>query len=124
MSGEFLEALGSSGPVLAVELRPPRRGLSDQATLDSWIETYHGVRRLVMSGYFLFLTDNAVGALEEENLSHLGANLAEEVDPRFLVPFLTSKHTLDYCLLYAQRAWAQGFRSLAVLVRRRLSNDS
>jgi 5,10-methylenetetrahydrofolate reductase len=73
------------------------------------------VRRLARAGHFLFLTDNAVGALEEENLAHLGANLAGEVDPGTVVPFLTTKHNLDYCLMYAQRAWAQGFRALAVL---------
>jgi 5,10-methylenetetrahydrofolate reductase len=36
--------------------------------------------------------------------------------PRDLVvPFLTSKHTLDYCLSYAERAWHHDFRSLVVL---------
>jgi 5,10-methylenetetrahydrofolate reductase len=31
------------------------------------------------------------------------------------VPFLTSKHTLDYCLSYAERAWQHEFSSLVVL---------
>ena len=52
----------------------------------------------------VFMTDNAVGQAEEENLTHLMANLTGDVSPSQLVPFLTSKHTLDYCLLYAARA--------------------
>lgn len=111
----FLEALRGNDTTITVELRPPRAGQSGQRTLDAWIETYHGVRKLARAGHFLFLTDNAVGDLEEENLAHLGANLAGEVDPKMVIPFLTTKHSLDYCLVYAQRAWAQGFRSLAVL---------
>jgi len=63
----------------------------------------------------LFLTDNAVGAAEEENLRHLAANLAEEANPDRVVPFLTSKHPLDYCLLYAARAVARGYQALTVL---------
>jgi 5,10-methylenetetrahydrofolate reductase len=31
------------------------------------------------------------------------------------VPFLTTKHSLDFCLSYAERAWQEGFRSLVVL---------
>ena len=31
------------------------------------------------------------------------------------MPFLTSKHTLDFCLSYAERAWQEGFPSLVVL---------
>jgi hypothetical protein len=83
--------------------------------MDAWIDSYHGVRKLVRNGRFVFLTDNAVGSAEEENLSHLGANLAGEVDPGQVVPFLTCKHSLAYCLMYAERAWALGFRALAVL---------
>lgn len=111
----FLKALRGHDTTITVELRPPRAGQSQQRTLDDWIETYHGVRKLARAGHFLFLTDNAVGDLEEENLAHLGANLAGEVDPETVIPFLTTKHSLGYCLMYAQRAWAQGFRSLAVL---------
>ena len=32
-----------------------------------------------------------------------------------IVPFLTTKHTLSYCLQYADRAWEASFRSLVVL---------
>ena len=112
---DFLDALRSSGPVSVVELRPPSLGLTGPHAMDAWIDLHHQVRRLARQGHYLFLTDNAVGEEEEENLAHLGANLAGEVDPGRVIPFLTSKHSLDYCLLYAERAWAQGFRALVVL---------
>src|SRR5262249_33351119 len=32
-----------------------------------------------------------------------------------VVPFLTSKHPIDFCLSYAERAWQEGFPSLVVL---------
>jgi 5,10-methylenetetrahydrofolate reductase len=83
--------------------------------MDAWIDIHHQVRRLARAGHYLFLTDNAVGAAEEENLAHLGANLAGEVDPERIIPFLTCKHSLEYCLLYAERAWSLGFRALVVL---------
>lgn len=111
----FLEQLQSGEDVFTVELRPPMANLLGPDSMDAWIDTYHGVRRLVRKGRFLFLTDNAVGAAEEENLSHLGANLAEEVQPTSIIPFLTCKHSLEYCLMYAERAWAKGFRALTVL---------
>ena len=31
------------------------------------------------------------------------------------MPFLTTKHTLEYCLAYADRAYQHGFESLVVL---------
>jgi hypothetical protein len=83
--------------------------------MDVWIDTYQAVRRLTSAGRFVFLTDDATGTREEENLAHLGANLSDRADPDRVVPFLTCKHPLDYCLLYAQRAWAQGVRALTVL---------
>jgi 5,10-methylenetetrahydrofolate reductase len=111
----FLHQLLEDLDVLTIELRPPKANLLGPDSMDAWIDTYHGVRRLVRRGRFLFLTDNAVGSAEEENLAHLGANLAEEVPPTSIIPFLTCKHSLDYCLMYAERAWAQGFRALTVL---------
>ena len=60
-------------------------------------------------------TDNAVGEAEEENLQHLTTNLAGEGDPAKLVPILTSKHPLEYCLMYAARAASHGFKALTVL---------
>jgi hypothetical protein len=83
--------------------------------MGAWIDTYHAVRRLTRQGTFVFLTDNAVGAHEEYNLRHLVANLGQDVSLGHVVPFLTAKHTLEYCLAYAERARQHGFESLVVL---------
>lgn len=83
--------------------------------MDVWIDMAHEVRRLMRWDTVLFLTDNAVGAAEEENLQHLAANLALEASPARVVPFLTCKHPLAYCRLYAARALAGGYEALTVL---------
>lgn len=83
--------------------------------MDAWIDTYHAVRGLTRRGVPVFLTDSAVGLQEEDNLRHLIANLGTSVPRDRVVPFLTSKHTLDYCLSYAERAWHHDFKSLVVL---------
>jgi len=111
----LLARLRDDRPLVAVELRPPKVGLSHAQSMDVWIDMYHSVRRLTADNTPLFLTDNAVGESEEENLQHLAANLAGDVDPRMLVPFLTCKHSLDYCLLYADRAATHRFPALTVL---------
>lgn len=111
----FADALHTQPNVLAVELRPPRAELGAAAGIDAWIDTYHAVRKLVRHGHYVCLTDSAVGAQEEDNLRHLVLNLGDDVDRERIVPFLTSKHTLDYCLNYADRAQQHGFPSLVVL---------
>ena len=110
-----LERLRDPRPLIAVELRPPRAGLSGREGMDTWIDMYHSLRRLTRGDTLVFLTDNAVGEAEEENLQHLTTNLAGEVKPAKLVPFLTSKHTVEYCLMYAARAASHGFQALTVL---------
>jgi hypothetical protein len=100
---------------MSVELRPPRAELDSAAGMDAWIDTHHAVRGFVRSGTFVFLTDSAVGAREEHNLRHLVINLGTDVPRSHVVPFLTSKHTLEFCLGYAERAWHEGFPSLVVL---------
>ncbi len=115
MSGPVLERLSRPGPLVSVELRPPPSNLDSGATMDVWIDLHHTLRRLVRDDRLVFLTDNAVGAAEEENLAHLAANLGDGSDLRRVVPFLTSKHTLEYCLLYAARAASEGFDALTVL---------
>ena len=107
--------LSRGEPLIAAELRPPRAELGPAAGMEAWIDTYHAVRGLARLGTFTFLTDGAVGAHEEDNLRHLVANLGGDVPRERIVPFLTTKHTLDYCLDYADRAWDAGFRSLVVL---------
>jgi hypothetical protein len=110
-----LERLRSSERVVAVELRPPRAGLAYTQTMDVWIDMFHVIQRLTRQGTIVFLTDNAVGQAEEENLAHLTANLGDEVDRRAIVPFLTCKHTMEYCRMYATRAASYGFDALTVL---------
>lgn len=98
-----------------MELRPPRAELDAAAGRDAWIDTHHAVRGFVRDRTFVFLTDSAVGAREEHNLRHLVINLGTDVPRDHVVPFLTTKHSLDFCLSYAERAWNEGFRSLVVL---------
>jgi 5,10-methylenetetrahydrofolate reductase len=110
-----LSALQSGASVFAAELRPPRAELAAAEGMDAWIDTYHAVQRLTRQGTFVFLTDSAVGAQEEDNLRHLVTNLGNDVPRERIVPFLTSKHSLEYCLSYAERAHQNGFPALVVL---------
>ncbi|MGH9895846.1 MAG: hypothetical protein ACREA0_28445, partial [bacterium] len=103
-----LQRLREDRPLAAVELRPPRTGLSGAETMEVWIDMYHSIQRLARRDTLIFLTDNAVGLSEEENLGHLTANLAGDVDPSRIVPFLTSKHSLEYCLMHASRTASRG----------------
>jgi hypothetical protein len=111
----LLESLRSQGHVVAAELRPPRAELEAAASMDAWIDTYHAVRSLTRGGTYVFLTDSAVGLKEEDNLRHLVTNVGPAVAQSGVVPFLTTKHPLDYCLSYADRAHAHGFDALVVL---------
>ena len=83
--------------------------------MSAWIDLHHTLGRMTRDELFVFLTDNAVGAAEEENLTHVGANVGDTVDLRRIVPILTCKHTLDYCQTFAARAASEGFDSLTVL---------
>jgi 5,10-methylenetetrahydrofolate reductase len=112
---DLLTALRSSGSVIAAELRPPRAELEAREGMDAWIDTYHAVKRLTQRGTFVFLTDSAVGAEEEDNLRHLVINLGRDVPRERVVPFMTAKHSLEYCLSYAERARQSGFPALVVL---------
>ncbi len=111
----LLDALRETPNVIAAELRPPRAELEAAEGIDAWIDTYHGVRRLTREDTFVFLTDSAVGAEEEDNVRHLVTNLGPDVSRDRIVPFLTSKHSLEYCLAYADRARQHGIPALVVL---------
>jgi 5,10-methylenetetrahydrofolate reductase len=111
----LVEQLKSGMPVIAAELRPPRAELETSASMDAWIDTYHAVRGLTRAGTFVFLTDSAVGLKEEDNLRHLVINLGSDVPRSHVIPFLTCKHTAEYCLAYADRARHHGFESLVIL---------
>jgi hypothetical protein len=113
--GSLVEALRSTNRIVAAELRPPRAELATAASMDAWIDTYHAVRGLTRRGTFVFLTDSAVGLREEDNLRHLVTNLGSDVPRSHVVPFLTCKHTTEYCLAYADRARQHGFESLVIL---------
>jgi 5,10-methylenetetrahydrofolate reductase len=111
----LVERLKGDARVIAAELRPPRAELETAASMDAWIDTYHAVRGLTRNGTFVFLTDSAVGMKEEDNLRHLVINLGSDVPRSHVIPFLTCKHTAEYCLAYADRARQNGFESLVVL---------
>jgi 5,10-methylenetetrahydrofolate reductase len=111
----IVERLQTEPSVVAAELRPPRAELETRASMDAWIDTYHAVRSLTRDGTPVFLTDSAVGLKEEDNLRHLVSNLGSEVSRRTVVPFLTCKHPLEYCVAYADRAVQHGFQALVIL---------
>lgn len=123
VNSAFVASLRAPGPTVAVELRPPRSGLVTGPAMDTWIDLGHAARALGRRGTFVLLTDGAVGDAEEENLRHLAANLAGEpgsdgrggADARRLVPFLTCKHSLEYCLWFADRARRHGLDTLTVV---------
>jgi len=111
----LLEALRTGTSVIAAELRPPRAELDSAEGMDAWIDLYHAIRGLTRQDVRVFLTDSAVGTQEENNLRHLVTNLGRDVSRESVVPFLTSKHSLEFCLTYAEQARQSGFSSLVVL---------
>lgn len=111
----FLDRLREDRPLVAAELRPPRSDLGYSESMDAWIDLHHTIRRLTRRDTVVFLTDNAVGVREEENLHHITTNLAGEVPSSRIVPFLTCKHSLEYCLLYAAQVASEGIDALTVL---------
>lgn len=109
------QLLTSDTPVVAVELRPPRAELQSHEGIDAWIDTYHAIRSLARQNVRVMITDSAVGAQEENNLRHLVANLGADVARAHVVPFLTTKHSVDFCLGYVDQAVHHQFPSLVVL---------
>jgi 5,10-methylenetetrahydrofolate reductase len=105
----------SDTPVVAVELRPPRAELQAEEGIDAWIDTYHAITSLARQNIRVMITDSAVGAQEENNLRHLVANLGADVARTHVVPFLTTKHSVDFCLGYADQAVHHLFPSLVIL---------
>jgi hypothetical protein len=101
--------------VIAVELRPPRAELESAEGMDAWIDTYHAIRSLTRHDVRVMVTDSAVGAQEENNLRHLVANLGDTVARHQIIPFLTTKHSLEFCLAYADQTSQSGFPALVVL---------
>ena len=106
----LVDRLRGETTVLTAELRPPRAELDAIEGMDAWIDTYHAIRRLSRQDVPVFLTDSAVGTQEENNLRHLIANLGGELPHEMVVPFLTSKHSLDFCSSYARAGASAGLR--------------
>jgi 5,10-methylenetetrahydrofolate reductase len=86
-----------------------------EQSVDAWIDSNQLMRKITSLGRFVFMTDGAIGRREEPNLRHVTINLGSEADRSRIVPILTTKHSLEYCLEFAQRSYALGFTSLVVL---------
>ena len=114
-STDIVARLHEPGPMVGVELRPPMLGLDAARGMDVWIDMHHSVRRLARDGTFVLLTDDAAGDPEEESLAHLAANLGGTAELATVVPFLTCKHPLEYCRLFARRAVGLGVAGIAVV---------
>ena len=114
-ASSVLDSLKSEDLFFSAELRPPRANLRGAQSMDDWIDTYHSIRRLTLAGSHVFITDSAVGQPEEENLRHLVTNLGLDAHRARIIPFLTCKHPLEYCLRYSERAYAHGFHTLVIL---------
>jgi len=116
MSTSYLTLLrAATTPVVAVELRPPRAELEASAGIDAWIDSYHAIQSLARQQARVMITDSAVGAQEENNLRHLVANLGPDITRTHMVPFLTTKHSLEFCLGYADQIAHYQLPSLVVL---------
>ncbi len=115
MSSYLAQLRSDSTSVIAVELRPPRAELESAEGMDAWIDTYHAIRSLTRHDVRVMVTDSAVGAQEENNLRHLVNNLGDTVGRHQIIPFLTTKHSLEFCLAYADQTAQNSFPSLVVL---------
>ena len=73
--------------MFGAELRPPRAELATSEGMDAWIDTYHAVRRLTRQGTFVFLTDSAVGAEEEDNAGTSSRTWGTTCRGERIVPF-------------------------------------
>ena len=101
--------------LLNVEMCPPRMDLPLEQSVDAWIDSNRLMRKVTSQGRFVFMTDGAIGRREEPNLRHVTINLGPEADRSRIIPILTTKHSLEYCLEFAQRSHTLGFTSLVVL---------
>src|ERR1041384_1060339 len=101
--------------LLNVEMCPPRMDLPLEQSVDAWIDSNQLMRKITSLGRFVFMTDGAIGRREEPNLRHVTINVGEGADRARIVPILTTKHSLEYCLEFAERSYTLGFTSLVVL---------
>src|SRR5437870_2779819 len=112
----LLKALRDPGRfLLNVEMCPPRMDLPLEQSMEAWIDSNQLMRKITSLGRFVFMTDGAIGRREEPNLRHVTVNLGPEADRSRIIPILTTKHSLEYCLEFAKRSYTLGFTSLVVL---------
>ncbi|MSR22389.1 MAG: hypothetical protein EXR92_02420 [Gemmatimonadetes bacterium] len=95
-------------------MRPPAAGITRERSVDAWIDLNRTIQALLRRGRFVLVTDDAVGSREEESLQHVTTNLGQGADLSRVIPFLTLKHGLDYCLLFARRAASHGLGALTI----------
>ena len=107
--------LNSKRFLLNVEMCPPRMDLPLEQSIEAWIDSNHLMRKVTSLGRFVFMTDGAIGRREEPNLRHVTINLGSEAERARIIPILTTKHSLEYCLEFAKRSYLLGFTSLVVL---------
>jgi len=107
--------LGSKKFLLNIEMCPPRMDLPLEQSMEAWIDSNQLMRKITSLGRFVFMTDGAIGRREEPNLRHVTVNLGPEADRSRIIPILTTKHSLEYCLEFAKRSYTLGFTSLVVL---------
>ena len=93
---------------LHVEMCPPRVDLPLEQSVEAWIDSNRLMRKITSLGQFVFLTDGAIGRREEPNLRHVMINLGGEADRARIIPILTTKHSLEYCLEFASRSHTLG----------------
>jgi 5,10-methylenetetrahydrofolate reductase len=84
-------------------------------SVEAWIDSNKLMRKITSLGRLVFLTDGAIGRREEPNLRHVTINVGSEAERSLIIPILTTKHSLEYCLEFAKRAYTLGFTSLVVL---------
>jgi len=112
----LLKALRDSKRLLLnIEMCPPRMDLPLEQSVDAWIDSNRLMRKITSLGRFVFMTDGAIGRREEPNLRHVTINLGAEADRARIIPILTTKHSLEYCLEFAKRSYTLGFTSMVVL---------
>src|ERR1051326_3577444 len=112
----LLEALHDPKHFLInVEMCPPRTDLPLEQSVEAWIDSNRLMRKIASLGRFVFMTDGAIGRREEPNLRHVTINLGPDADRSRIIPILTTKHSLEYCLEFAKRSYSLGFTSLVVL---------
>src|SRR5256885_10671110 len=102
----LLKALRDSKRLLLnIEMCPPRVDLPLEESVDAWIDSNRLIRKITSLGRFVFMTDGAIGKREEPNLRHVMLNLGPQTDRGQIIPILTTKHSLEYCLEFAERAF-------------------